>query len=367
MKQIWLFKYIVLVTFLFASFASLGQSYHRNRKEVKTFKVEKGTEVFIKNKYGNIQLIPWNKDSISFSISLEVEAKKEVKAEEIFKSIDFDFISSKLYVEAKTTFPDEGSIWADVKDQASSLFSSENNTQINYIVHLPSYLEIRIENKYGNIIMDDHQGSVSVQLSNGDLKAQRMEEASIDIQFGFANIKSINKGRVNLNYHSELRLDKAVDLTVESRSSRIQIDKVDVLKLRSNRDKCYLDEVKFLNATTSFSYLELVSLGEFITANCKYGDLEIRNLKETVNKIMLVVESTDISINRLANQSIEMDLVYDEKAGLYFTDELNNKVTEKEDGEEKLVRTIGVLGKSATPRIKLNATIRSGNIRINTK
>ncbi|MCB0496353.1 MAG: hypothetical protein KDC79_09475 [Cyclobacteriaceae bacterium] len=368
MKRIKLYRNIVALGLLFVGYALHAQSYHKSRNETKTFKVEKRTEIFIENKYGNIQLVNWDKDSISFKIDLEVDAKKEAKATEILESIDFDFISSKQYVEAKTSFLNEGSFWTDVKDKASSIFSGDNNTQINYTVYLPNYLELHVENKYGNIIMDSHQGPVTVVLSNGDFKAWDLGETNLELQFGFANIKTIKSGRIDLNYHSELVLDNAVDLSVESRSSRIRIEKVDNLKLKSNRDKCYLEEVGILNATSSFSYLELENLEEFITANLHYGDIEIRNIGKAVNKMVLDTDNTDISLNRASNQNISMSVTYDEKAGLYYNDDLRNKATEKVEGEEKLVKTTGVLGKSNnTQSISLNATLRSGSIRINTK
>lgn len=345
-----------------------AQPYHKSRTESKSFKVEQRTEVFVKNKYGNIQLVTWDKDSIRFKINLEVDAKKEAKAKEIIESIDFDFISSKQYIEAKTSFSDDGSFWTDVKELTSNIFSGDNNTQINYTVYLPSYLEIRLENKYGNILMDNHKGAATIVLSNGDFKAWDLGETNLDLQFGYANIKSIKNGRVDLNYHSELVLDKAGDLTIESHSSRVRIEKVDNLKLKSSRDKCYFEAVKNLNATTSFSYLELENLGEFITANAKYGDIEIRNLGHAVNKMVISGDNTDISLYRTADQSVDMKVVYDEKAGLYYTDELKNKVTEKVEGEEKLVRTSGTMGKANNSQlVHLNATVKSGSIRITTK
>ena len=368
MKRIKLYRNIVALGLVLAGFALHAQPYHKSRKESKTFKVERRTEVLIENKYGNIQLINWDKDSISFRINLEVEAKKEAKAKEILESIDFDFISSKQYIEAKTSFLNEGSFWTDVKDKASSIFSGDNSTQINYTIYLPDYLEIRIENKYGNIIMDSHKGPVTIVLSNGDFKAWDLEETNLNLQFGFANIKTIKNGRMDLNYHSELVLDKAVDLSIESRSSRVRIEKVDNLKLKSSRDKCYLEEVKNLNAVTSFSYLELEDLGEFITANSKYGDLEIRNIGKAVNKMVIDADNTDISLNRTGGQNLDVAITYDEKAGLYYNDELRNKVTEKVEGEEKLVKTTGTLGKGSNGQIiKLNATLKSGSMRISTK
>jgi len=344
----------------------MGQPYKKSRSVVKSFKVGEDTEILVKNKYGNIQLIAWDKDSVRFEIQVDVSAKKESKANTNFENIDFDFVASEYYIEAKTTFAGEGSFWSDVKDKTNTVFTGENKTQIDYKIYLPSTSPIEIENKYGNIFATDHYGSISIVLSNGDIKAHAFYgKTSIDLKFGFAKIDLIAQGNLNLSYHSEIQLDKTDDLKIESRSSRIRIDQANRLEINSNRDKYYIKDVQVINAKASYSYFEIQHLIEHITISGKYGDLDIKDLDNRVSRINFTYENTDVSINKNADQKLAIELIYDEKTGLYFSDELRNKITSKEDEEQKLVKTEGLLGDSNSPSIIIKGSMRAGALRIN--
>lgn len=361
-----IYKRIILLILLFTGLHSMGQPYKKSRSVVKSFKVGTDTEILVKNKYGNIQLVAWEKDSVKFEIQVEVSAKKESKVNTNFESIDFDFVASEYYIEAKTTFAGDGSFWSDVKDKTSTVFAGENKTQINYKIYLPSSSPIEIENKYGNIFVTDHYGSVSIVLSNGDIKAHAFYgKTSIELQFGFAKIDQFTQGNLNLSYHSEIQLDETDDLKIESRSSRIRIEKANKLDINSNRDKYYIKDVQVINAKTSYSYFEIQALGEQLTINGKYGDLDIKNLKSDVSNVSFTFENADVSINKNMDQNLAIELIYDEKTGLYFSDELMNKNTSKEDEEQKLVKTTGILGNSKSPSILIKGSMRSGALRIN--
>jgi len=362
----YLYKKIVLLVLLFTGLSMAGQSYRKSRSISKSFKIGDETEIHVNNKYGNIQLITWEKDSVKFEVKIDVMAKKESKAKANLDRIDVNFVASEFYVEAITSFAGEGSFWTDVKDKTGSVFTGENKTQINYKIYIPSTQTLEIENKYGNVFTSDYDGTISIKLSNGDIKSHAFYgKTSIDLQYGYANIKYIEKGDLNLNYHSEFNLDESKILKIDSRSSRISIDKVDELVTNSNKDKYYLKEVITLNAKTSFSYFEIQQLGKQLTIRGKYGDLDIKNLGDEVTSVNFVFQNTDINIDREAYQVFDIDLIYDEDAKLYFSDELKNKSTTKENDEEKLVKTKGILGSGNSPSIRIKGTIKSGTIRIN--
>lgn len=366
MKQVIQYKNFLILLLLLANFASFGQVYRKNRTINKSFKIEQDTELNVTNKYGSLQFIAWEKDSVKFEIKIEVRDKKESKVATMMDAINIDFIASKHYVESKTSFAGESSFWSDVKDKTGAVFSSENKTQINFVIYLPSSMPIKIENKYGDIFFGDHQGTASIKLLNGDLKAHAFKgETTIDLGFAYANIKQMTKAQFNLGYHSEIRLSKAEEVKIESRSSRIRIGSVDKLDIKSYRDKYHIEKVEVFNANNSYTYLEIESLGEYISINAKYGDIDIKKLESNVSKINFYVENTDINLIKPANRNIEFKLVYNEKAGLFFPEELANKNTIKKDDKEKLVETTGVLGSSNSSTLHIKATLISGNIRVN--
>jgi len=350
---------------LFGSLSSFGQAFRKNKTFTRLFKIDHNTELTVKNKYGNIQLITWNKDSVKFEIKIEVRDNKEAKAISKIDAIDIDFISSKHYIEAKTYFAGENAFWSEVKDKTGNIFSSENKIQVNYVVYLPIEMGLTIENKYGDVLMDDHLGTTSITLLNGDLKAHALKgETILNLEFAYANIKQMNNARLNLGYHSELQLTKAKKLKIESRSSRIRIEAADKIDIKSYRDKCHIEDVGILNAQNSYTYLEIQRISKFASIDATYGDIDIRKIENEVSKITFNTENTDISIIQPINRAIEFNLVYNEKAGLYFPEELQNKTTTKKSDEDLLVETTGVLGVETSNPLQVKATLISGNIRV---
>lgn len=365
MKLLILYRSLFVLTFLLPGLTAQSQVYRKSKSTSNSFKVEKTSELTIKNKYGNIQLISWNKDSVKFEVDIEVRNKKEAKALATLDDIYIDFTASKHFLEARTSSYSSESFWTDIKDKTGNVFSSENKMQIDYIVYLPSTMAITIVNKYGDILMDDQEGAAVITLSNGDLKAHSiMGGASIDLEFAYANIKKMNDARLNLGYKSEITLGNAKNLNIESKSSRIRIESVAKLEIKSHRDKYYINKVGSLNATNSYTYLEIRSLSNYLSMDAKYGNVDIKTIESEVTNLNFNVESTDISFVKPTQRSIDFKLVYDEKAGLYFPEELQNKTTAKKDEEKKLVETVGQLGSSGTNPLKVEATLVAGNIRV---
>ena len=252
-----------------------------------------------------------------------------------------------------------------MKDKTNSIFSGDNKTQIDYTVYIPSNVRLTLENKYGDIFMGDHSETVSISLSNGDLRAKNLLGlTTIMLEFAYANIKQIEKGSINMDHRSELILDIANDIKIESRSSRVSIKEVKSLNLKSHRDKFNIDKVDVLGADNAYTFLDINSLGQTLTVNAKYGNIIIGELASNVKKMNINAEDTDIEIKKPESRSITIEAVYSEKAGLYFPSELVNKKTTMEDEEKKLVRTVGMVGDDFASPIKLTITLPSGNLRI---
>ena len=366
MRKVFLYRNILLAVLLVSSFTAAGQDYRKRRSETKSFKISDDTELKVVNKYGRIQLIPWTKDSIKFEVSIEVRAKKDDKAQSTIDNIDIDFVSFQSYIESKTSFTGQGSFWGGVKDKTGNVFSGDSKTQIDYKIYLPTTVHIDIENKYGDIFMEDHLGRTTISLANGDLKARSLKgPTSIKLEFAYANIKEVNNGSISMDHRSELQLEEADELTIESRSSRVTIGTIKKLAITSHRDKYLVKNVSSLTANNNYTYLEIYSLGDYLSADARYGSIDIKVLESGVQQLNFNIENTDVDIKKPETRSITVEAIYSESAGLYFPTELLNKSTTMEDEEKKLVKTIGMVGDSFVSPIKLNITIPTGNLRIN--
>jgi hypothetical protein len=339
-----------------------GQSYERNRSVQETFYAPSTAEIQIVNKYGDIHLIPWKKDSVRFEVQLSVSSNKESKIDKIFDYVDFEFKETRYYIIAQTTFKGQNTFWSEVADMASLVFSGGTHTQIDYTVYYPEDNDLKIENKFGNLYTTDHSGKVDFFISNGDIKANSFTgPTKIQIDFGNASIASVNSASLYINY-SELYLESAAELILESKSSKIFLTDCKWMQIDSKRDKYYVKKAGEVSGTSYFSNLGFDLLDRHIGLQSKYGDIKIQSVGQTFRQVELSTESTTVTVLISREKYYDMDILRDDRTQMVFTSALLTKTEMALDEEKKTFRvkcTAGTAGKPVVP-VKINA--KSGKI-----
>ncbi|PLX12832.1 MAG: hypothetical protein C0598_05245 [Marinilabiliales bacterium] len=345
-----------------------AQTFEKSRSVSKTFFAGPDTELQVTNKYGDIQLVEWDNDSVKFDISLKVMSTKESKLNNTFDFIDFEFNATPHYIIVKTTFEGGGSFWSDIKDLASTVFTSGTKSQIDYKIYLPKDMKVNLENKFGNIFISDHSGDLNINLSNGDLNTHNLDgENTVNLSFANANINKYESGLIAIGYFSEVHITECNTLKVDSKSSKVYIKKFETLDIQSNRDHMYLGEGNNIDGKLMFTFVNIEKINKKLSIETNYGDFELDNLGKMENGISISSESTDFTITKTKSQSFNLDITYNENAGLFYDQELKNKVSKAVENDNKLVQTTGLLGDTNAYPINFKAKLLSGSLKINNK
>ncbi len=351
----------LLFSFLFSS--AWGQVYTKRGTIEKIFPVNPATTVEIYNKYGKIHVITWNRDSVKFFIDLVVKSSKESRLTDIRDNVNFDFTGTKYYVTAKTEFGSSyNSFLADLLNLASDIISSENQVEINYTVHVPGHLNLKINNKFGDIYLDNYQGDVKINLSNGDLKANELKGSSdIQISMGDGEVHSLNNGKIFLSY-SEFRVETADQLTFDSKISRIHVDKVNTMKLSSKKDKFYISEINQLFGKSYFSDIWIYNIDTKANFNLKYGNINMESIHPSFSFIDLNAEYTDLNLYFEKGASYHLDISHKDSF-VRYPEEIADMQKKVISEEEKKYISFGKIGKGEPDsKVKINAT--RGNVSI---
>ncbi len=306
-------KYNPVVTafilYLFILSQASAQVFERTRKVTKEFKAYSETALEIYNKYGNINVFTWAKDSVKIEINLDIKANKQNKADKIYDYIDFEFSATKYYIVARTHVgQNEGSFLSELSDLASTLFTGGNKAQIDYFIYVPANMDVKFVNKFGSIYTTDHKGKFSVDLSNGDLKANNITGlCTFKVNFGNANFNYIESGTLDIGY-GELDVESIKEVSITSKSSTININKAGKLNFDSRRDKINIGEVSAIKGTTSFSYLTLKSFAGQFEMTTEYGEVNFEKIPSKFALIDLTSKYTEIQI--YLPPSLSVDLYY---------------------------------------------------------
>ncbi|MDD5570004.1 MAG: hypothetical protein PHD97_02500 [Bacteroidales bacterium] len=356
------YKHVLITAFILGiSFVIKAQPSEKHKYISNAYKAFPETSVQIANKYGNINVITWEKDSVLIEVDIKAIAKPD-KVEKILNNINVNFTNSQYYIIAKLIFNDfKGTVLADFSDMATTTISGGNKVEVNWTIHIPEKTSIALENKFGSIYTTNHSGKLDITLSNGDLKANNLlGETKLNLEFGNCSINNMKNAKLVLNY-SEFNLVSANKLNIESKSSKIEIKKVNELEINSKRDKYYIDTVDVINSGADFSYLNISQLNKSIFSKSKYGSLKIDNIENGFKYINLLPTYSDINLSFNKESSFTFSLTT-KKTSISMPEIFNSlekTIINKEDEAYKVAGIIGQSGQSLS-EVQINAV--SGSV-----
>jgi hypothetical protein len=351
------YKRLVFLLLLALLFIAALKAQLYTRKVSKAYKINSSTTVDIYNKYGKVHIVTWDTDSVKFEVNLRIKANSESRLLKLKENISFDFTGTDYYVIAKTMLGSKsGGVFTDLMDIAGTFISSENQVNIDYLVFLPRYANLKVENKFGDIYTDDLDGTVNIILSNGDLKTNSLNgNTTISISSGDGVVNSVRDGKVIVSY-SDFYIKSANKLYIDSRSSKINIDQVDFLKLNSRRDKVYIQLINDLYGDSYFSDFTVHKLNNELNYNFKYGNLSIGIINRWFSFININSEYTDLDLIFEKGSVYAIDISHYQDVILNFPVQLAKTEDKVLSDEEKLLSTYGKIGYGNTSsKVKINA------------
>lgn len=323
--------------------AARAQSFSDKRSVSRSFPANMETTLEVQNKYGKIQVEAWKKDSVRVEVEIILTESSESKLKKLKEDVRIDFTGTSTYIIARTRIESEsGRIASEIKSISNTITGSNKRMEINYMVYLPEYMDVVLNNKFGDLYLDDLGGQVDIELSNGVLKANRLEGNSvIDLSFANGMIKSLGSATLKLSY-SDLVLNEAGQLDLDSKSSKLNVDSVNVLKINSRRDKLYFKRVEYFYGKSNFTQVWVYDFLRESDLYMKYGELTIEHVMPGFSKIFVESEYTDVSLYFDKKNSLSFDILHHEKSDLRLPEE--KSLTEESYDGKDYFRTRGTLG-----------------------
>lgn len=323
----------------------VNAQFTETREFVKRFRIQPETRIDITNKYGRIELNTWKKDSVVIQFKMVINEKKTIKLEKTLDNLDFDIINSQYYLIVKTQVDKNRSqIESEFLKFKETMLQTNGSIRIDMNVWLPDDHELRLENKFGDIIMGDYHGETQIILSNGKLKTGDLpKRVSLNLSFADATVNNLPNANIISNY-SDIQIKNSGTIRFESKSSTIEILNSEDLNIDSRRDKYRLRIADKLDATGNFSQFTISELKSKANMRLSYGSLEMEKILTSFSSIY--VESRSADVNLYFNPEAKFNFqITETKTDLKLGHEL--KVEDKEvlDSKENKIRHSGYFGK----------------------
>lgn len=358
------YRTIITLGLLLFTFNLLSaQNETETRSYSKTMSVGPESTLEVSNKYGAIHILPWSKDSVYIKAEVKAFAPNDSRLRKMIDGVTINFTETSYLIRAQTEFTQNiNMLFESFKGITSKLISYDSHVEIDYYISVPEYLNMRIENKYGDVYMENNSGNSSITVNNGSFKANSLGKgSSVNLVFCDATINTLASGKVDASF-SEITIGETNDLSINSISSRYEIKHAGILRTESRRDKFFIDNVASLHGNSYFSDYKVYNLKEDLDIISKYGSVNVDNLENHFGSVNINSSYSDISLGFEQGSSYNFDIRYI-NAFLVLPDR-NISTEEKTINEDKKeYLKFGTVGKNpGNTKVKIDAT--RGNIYI---
>lgn len=338
-----------------------AQTESETRNFIKSFTSEMGTSLEINNKYGSIQVIPWKKDSILIRAEVKAFAPNHSRLEKMFEGVSVNITGTKYIVRAQTDFSQNiNMLFENFKGMTSKFISYDSRLEINYYVNAPEYINLKIDNKYGDVYLENIGGNFTGSFSNGSFRVNSLSKGSnLVMAFCDATINNLPSGKIDASF-SDIEISETKDLRVSSISSRFDIKRAERLSIDSKRDKFFIKQAGTLEGESYFTDFRISLIEKDLHVTTKYGSLSADMIENGFDSIDINSGFSDINLGFDKGTSYNLDIRHI-NAFVVLPDN-ENKTEKRVLSEEKKEYLIsGTVGSNpGSARVNIDAT--RGNI-----
>ncbi|MGB0892134.1 MAG: hypothetical protein ACPGUU_07260 [Flavobacteriaceae bacterium] len=278
---------------------------HEKSKTIsKKFNVNRNATVEISNKYGNVHVTTWDKNSVEFEIKITVKGDSESKVERKLDDIDVIFDASSSFVEAKTIINKNKSGW--------SFWGKNNNLnyKINYTVKMPKSNNANLNNDYGSISLDELKGVANINCDYGKITVGDLLNSSNSINLDYCSKSTVNFAKnvdVNVDY-SKLAIDKSGNVKLNTDYSTIELGEAKDVTFNSDYGSIKIEDAVKISGTGDYTSFRFGTIRKSLSVTTDYGSIRVNNLAKGFDFVDIDSEYAGIRIGVAPDASFKFDI-----------------------------------------------------------
>lgn len=260
----------LLLSLLLIVTVSFSLSAQDARKEYsENYDVSKGVTLTTDTKYSDVELITWDKSEVDILAVVEVEASSQSKAEEALNKVDIRISKTGNNISLVT--------------EMETNWSRNVKTTIKITIKAPAWVNLHMDNAYGDLFIQEVSGLVQVDLKYGNLKAGKLSRGNekpyneIDLAYSDGEIDEAGWVHLDLSY-SDMEINVSNMLFVASKYSKLLGEKAGGIVTEGMYDKYIFDEVDSFVAELKYSGLKFDRLNKNLNLNSAYTNATIGTL-----------------------------------------------------------------------------------------
>ena len=303
-----------------------------SRKGTITFdKVKSGATISLKNQFGNIALLPWDKKDLRLEFELKVMAKNKAQAEEVLNDMGIvkRAVSGAYSLELRGA--DGGS-------------NEERKIESHWTVYIPkAKFALIVANRFGNVNIPDYackalsahvkfgalqcgnlqtdEQKCELKVEHGSLKLTNCKTANVQAKFSSVDITRCTNLVLNVQHAEQVSIGTCTDLNLVCEFSGVTLDQAQNATVSLQHSGLKAKAVRNLNGSLRHSAIDIKELTETLgiplaehsaiaasivsakdfksaTANAQFGAISLQIPKELEATYLLEHEFGVIAIDK---------------------------------------------------------------------
>lgn len=251
-----------------------------------SYRVNNNYVLDLDNNYGKIVISHWDKDEVEIQINIITKARSEKTAQGLLDCIDAKVAENKSSIIGKTEI-------------GKNNFSNYH-LEINYFVNAPTWMNLKLKQRFGNIKLpqEKNDGSCQFIVKYGKMDAGDFSQP-LSIEASFSNIQIGNVGTANikLEYCSDSSIKEVGKLTLSDSFSTLAIGKVGKLKMNSSYGKLTIKQADEIDGKINFGHLNVKNLANsFLCSSQSYSDVNLEEVNADFETIRTKASFCKLSI-----------------------------------------------------------------------
>lgn len=283
-----LFKLVFFFIGTSVVFATNHNGKHTKEKtQQKTVAVNADATLSVKNKYGNLMITTWDEDKISIEVVITVSGDSEKWVDQKLASISVDFSGSNSLYAAETFI------------NSNDSYGKNTSMEINYTIKIPKNGSVKLDNKYGNIVLRDLIGKADITCKYGRITLGNLKNSSNSIKIDYcpdSTIESINKADIQAKY-SGLSIQNYNVLNLNSSYTDLNFPNGKNLTYQSNYGKINLGKVENVDGKGNYLTIKINEVLQNLKIATNYSNLTIAAISDKAKDIVIDAGYTNIKIN----------------------------------------------------------------------
>lgn len=284
----------------------------------KTFNVSENANLQINNRYGNITMATWDKNTIQIHVEIRVDGKNAEAVRERINAINVEFSANPDLVSAYTKI-------------GEARKSKNTNIEIHYTVKLPKSNNIEITNRYGNIYLDELNGKSKIDLQYGSMSLGKLNNSLNNWELDYttnSTVEYVKSAIVNADYsHLDIRKSEVLNLNADYSDIKIG-DAKDLINVM-DYGNLIVSKVNRVSNTADYTNVKIGTLVHSFVSSGNYGGISIESVSREFENIDVTAgySSLNLGIDPKANYKLNASFKY---AKLSYPNNVNmKKVIEK--------------------------------------